>query len=375
MPAHQRYLDTAAKLRTLIVSGRYRPGHPLPTRMQLARQLGVAMGTLQKAVDLLVEDGFLAPRGALGTFVCDSPPHLRKYGIITAPLREQGGGYQPWSKFHEAIWHQATAIGREKSLEFTLYDGLTFREDAEAYAALLDDVAGHRIGGLILVLFSEELMTLPVFSRADLPPAVCGTEMAPARFRRWPWCVPIPSMDYGQFIDRALRFLASRGRRRLGVVAMWGDDNWRILERTAEKYGLVNPARFNHALCVQSLACANHICQLLTMDPERPDALVIGDDNLVPYATAGLRASVRYHPHEMDVVAWCNFPHPPVSHVPIHFMGPDIRQYLLDCLATIQTEQSRRHEKAVLKVGQRAGPPASRPAALAPAHAPATEVS
>ena len=95
-------------------------------------------------------------------------------------------------------------------------------------------------------------------------------------------------------------------------------------------------------MTVSNSAAADHICQLLMMASDRPDALIIGDDNIVPHATAGLKSSVRYHPGELDVVAWCDFPHPPKHHVPVHLLGPDIREYLLKCLAMLQGEQARR---------------------------------
>ena len=49
---------------------------------------------------------------------------------------------------------------------------------------------------------------------------------------------------------------------------------------------------------------------------DRPDALVITDDNLVPAATAGVLAAGRRVPADLEVVAHANFPHVTPSAVP-----------------------------------------------------------
>jgi len=65
---------------------------------------------------------------------------------------------------------------------------------------------------------------------------------------------------------------------------------------------------------------------------DRPDALLVTDDNLVEYATAGLvDAGVRV-PTDMDVVVHCNFPWPTPSLVPVRRIGYDAAQMLRACL-------------------------------------------
>ena len=65
---------------------------------------------------------------------------------------------------------------------------------------------------------------------------------------------------------------------------------------------------------------------------DRPDSLLILDDNLVEAATAGLvDAGVRV-PRDMTVVARCNFPHPAPSAVPVMRVGYDVRELLSVCL-------------------------------------------
>lgn len=53
----------------LITSGQLRPGTKLPTIRQLATDLGVARGTVNKVYDVLAHDGLVQTAGRHGTIV------------------------------------------------------------------------------------------------------------------------------------------------------------------------------------------------------------------------------------------------------------------------------------------------------------------
>ena len=67
--------------------GDWHPGDRLPTESVLAEELGVSLGTLRRAVELLVEEGALIRRQGAGTFAAtldggrgEQVPALRKFG-------------------------------------------------------------------------------------------------------------------------------------------------------------------------------------------------------------------------------------------------------------------------------------------------------
>lgn len=66
LPRYQRLRD---ELVALITAGRWRPGETIPTEQSLAQSYGVAVGTVRKAVDLLVGEGMLERFQGRGTFV------------------------------------------------------------------------------------------------------------------------------------------------------------------------------------------------------------------------------------------------------------------------------------------------------------------
>jgi GntR family transcriptional regulator len=65
-------------LRRLVGVGGLRPGQPVPSVRDLARELGVNPMTVSKAYQRLAEAGVLAVRRGEGTFVAAAPPTLNR---------------------------------------------------------------------------------------------------------------------------------------------------------------------------------------------------------------------------------------------------------------------------------------------------------
>ena len=68
-PGRPLYEEVRAHLTEGIAEGRWKAGDALPPETAIARQFGVAIGTVRKAVDALVAQGALVRRQGKGTFV------------------------------------------------------------------------------------------------------------------------------------------------------------------------------------------------------------------------------------------------------------------------------------------------------------------
>jgi DNA-binding transcriptional regulator YhcF (GntR family) len=68
MPVFQQL---RSQIERLIASGQLRPGTKLPTIRQLATDLGLARGTVNKVYDALARDGLVETAGRHGTIVLD----------------------------------------------------------------------------------------------------------------------------------------------------------------------------------------------------------------------------------------------------------------------------------------------------------------
>jgi GntR family transcriptional regulator len=77
-PGLSRYAALAAAMRARIVAGEWQPGSAIPAEQFLAREHGVALGTMRRALDLLAEQGLVERIHGRGTFV--------KQGLSGAPM-------------------------------------------------------------------------------------------------------------------------------------------------------------------------------------------------------------------------------------------------------------------------------------------------
>ena len=69
------------QIRLQIRSGVYKPGEPLPSQRRLAKEIRVNANTVQKAYDVLMQEGEVESRRGAGVFVIDQPKikSLEKY--------------------------------------------------------------------------------------------------------------------------------------------------------------------------------------------------------------------------------------------------------------------------------------------------------
>jgi DNA-binding LacI/PurR family transcriptional regulator len=75
----------------------------------------------------------------------------------------------------------------------------------------------------------------------------------------------------------------------------------------------------------------------------KPDGLIITDDNMVEHASMGLINANVVVPRDLDVVAHCNFPWPTPSVLPVYRLGYDIDELLQTYLVVL--ERKRRGER------------------------------
>jgi GntR family transcriptional regulator len=68
-PGQSRYAALAAALRERVIAGEWPPGSALPSEQMLASEHGVALGTMRRALELLVQQGLVERIHGRGTFV------------------------------------------------------------------------------------------------------------------------------------------------------------------------------------------------------------------------------------------------------------------------------------------------------------------
>lgn len=107
------YLHVRDSLFNRLIDGRWKPGMLLPSEQQLAGELGVAQGTVRKALDALALENFLVRKQGRGTYVAfpeEGRLHFQFYR-----LRPDGGDTcVPDSTVHALRRVRADAEARER---------------------------------------------------------------------------------------------------------------------------------------------------------------------------------------------------------------------------------------------------------------------
>lgn len=313
-------------LRGRIVDGEWLPGAQLPTRVQLERQFDASTDTVQRALHRLIEDEFVYADGRRGTFVADNPPHLSRYALVFAADPQRKG---IWTRFWTALGNEALRLRQSRTHHIAIYSGLDGHRDNPDYLKLAREIQAHRLAGLILV----GDVTLP--PHCDVPCIVLDHDCEEGMT-----CV---NLDMNSFGDAALDFLQERGRKRVAVVTHKAADdpqNLHLQDGIAAR-GLTTQPYWMLSCSVEMPVAARNLVHLL-MQPgqkQRPDALIITDDNLVEHATAGLLDASTRMPADVEVVAHCNFPWPTPSSVPARRLGYDAARVLEVCLDKIDRQR------------------------------------
>ena len=317
------------ELRAQIVRGQFEPGHRLPSRIEIERQFGASTMTVQRALETLKNDGFIVASRGDGTYVSEHPPHLSRYGIVFPAAPDRKG----WNRFWTALSQEATALQSASTLELALYHGVDEHHDGEDYGRLVADVCAHRLAGLIFAAPNFLYRDTPLLDEPDIPRVEFAAKSESD--------LPAVAINNWSLIERALDFFAAQKRRRVAfIMASGAPEPQERLMGAAQARGLQSHARFCHSVHRAWPATARGIAQLMFHDSQtqRPDALLIGDDNLVEQTTRGIADVGRQD--EISIVAHCNFPHLPDAATPVTWLGFDARQILALCLQSLDAQRN-----------------------------------
>lgn len=333
-PTKQRLI--VDHLRQRIIHGDLRPADRLPTRRDLAVTFDASPVTVQQALDHLIRSGFVESKGSRGTFVVPNPPHLTHYAIVFPALPDS----LEWRRFWTALANECQRIHGDTNQPRTIsvwygIDGHPARED---YHRLVADVRAHRLAGLIFATVPWHIRDTPLVEEPGIARvAIMGKTLD----------MPgIPRVEIGgSFLQKALASLAEQGRRKVAILIPPGiaqDATWIAnYDRAIERHGMESRPYWRIEVNQSTPQTARTCTHLLMRLPkeDRPDALIVTDDNLVEQTTAGLIDAGAQVPRDIAVVAHCNFPWPTPSAVPVNRLGYDARTVVKACIDIIDAQR------------------------------------
>jgi DNA-binding LacI/PurR family transcriptional regulator/DNA-binding transcriptional regulator YhcF (GntR family) len=311
------------RIRRQILDGRYAPGSRIPTRSQLERRYSVSGITIQRAVEQLIDDGFLVASGRRGTFVVEQPPHLSRYALVFAYPKDLID-----SSWFELAIHRA-ALGLERrapgTMRFPMYFNMVARAESEDFRRLVRDIRAQQFAGVILGIAPAMLDHSPLETQDDdpMPRVALVSESGKPH-------MPAVYVDFESFFRRALEHLIKQGRKRIAIITPTPPASHSAL-RQIRNANLSVPPHWFHPLLAQDTYVIPSLARLLmsaASPVDRPDGLIIASDSHVDAAVTGLVAAGVRIGQDVEIVAHTNYPNPRPSIVPVTRLGFDARQLL-----------------------------------------------
>lgn len=324
-------------LRSLVVGdGALPPGARVPTRSEIEARFGVSTMTVQRAFDRVIEEGFLVAAGNAGTLVADHPPHRHRF-VLSVPGHP---GDTRWVRFWDLLVHEAQQWGGGTPSRMEVARDIDPGIAPVETERLAQEVADHRVAGILFVTDSPWI-TSAVLRGTDIP-RVAFTGLTPNS--------DVPGISLGAegrlWFARAVERLHARGRKRIALITVPGLaqprhlDLWRDL---LVRHGLVHDPALVQMAGQWDARWATNLVLALFRGPadQRPDALVVADDNLVEQVCAGLEQLGLRVPEDLDVVAHANFPLAAPAPLPLTRLGFDIPQVFALAVDLLQRQQRR----------------------------------
>ena len=327
-------------LRQRIIAGKLAPDAPLPSQQVLRQRFRTGADTVQEALRVLQAHGFIEAKPRRGTFVVPHPPHLSHHALIF-PLPEK----QMWeSQFYRAIRDEAARM-EAPDCRFSCFFNIGDRVEMADYGCLISDIKAHRLAGAV---FAFNPLVLP--GHLDLLKELTAHGMPSVAIALPGPTLSCPTVypDLNSFTSKALQYLTSRGRRRIAHIVLASETSGEdpipsAISDARRAFNLDPSVPWIQGVHPSAPAWARQAVRLLFHgDPKnRPNALIIHDDNLVPMATQGLADLGLMG--GIEVVALANFPWPTPSAVPAKRLGFDIAEMMRVCREHI--DQQRRGEQ------------------------------
>jgi DNA-binding LacI/PurR family transcriptional regulator len=328
------FADVADGMRREIVAGTYAPGSQLPTRLEIEARFGVSRVTVQRAMRLLHSEGFIRMAGRRATYVASHPPHLCHYALVFREFPSDRHFY--WTRYQQALAEQAAIASTDGTRTIEVFYGISDEQHKTPAAdELRNAIAGQRLAGVVFVGDAGTELHPSVAREAGVPCVVLASTP------------PLADMDAvavngAGFVRRAVEAIAERSCRGVAVLthAMQEDVSRRITHDLDQR-GIVTHRRWNHQVDLLHPATAANLMELMLYSgqDERPDGLIITDDNLVEPALAGMRAAGVQPGTDIEIVAHCNFPRRPGGAVGVRWLGYDTRRLLRAALDDIDARR------------------------------------
>ena len=331
MAPEAKYQEISREIREKILKGIWPPDSRIPTRSELIRHYGTTIATMQKAMNELLNDGFLVALGKSGTFVTGRPPNIFTYAVIF-PVAPAGQGKILCDSLWSLVEQRKRNLEEEGEIRLKFYYLELDNGNCPEFLRLTADAAAGRIAGAIFPYRPLDYMLVPLRNNA-IPTVVITRDRLPDVNTVW--------VDFGGFFRTAFDLLRERGCRRIAVVTnvRMPYDYLEMLAEYARECGMELPPEWRLGISLEfhPVEWGGNLLRLLFSLPAgmRPDGLVVGNENLRDIVFNVLQ-SLQLRPGEdVHIVQHANFP-APAGALPAKRIGFEVGALLHACVCELQ---------------------------------------
>lgn len=329
----------AEELRSQILDGVYGPGDRLPTRDNLVLKYDVSKVTVQRALEQLMEDGFASAKVGCGTIVPTDSPHLTCYALLFPQSETESREGQLWT----ALANEAKSFPGD--CEFELYYAFDGRRGVERYQALVKDVENRRLAGLIFASHPYLLENTPLLDKPGIPRVALMTPHGDFH-------LPAVNFDFPFLHKKIIQEVTLQKFRKVGLIVSDNANFKSIKEIQAgfEQAGINIKSDWINGVSARKPEWGISLTRLLMKGEDRPDCLVVLDDNLLPSVSEGLKSLNLIPPRDLTLISHCNFPWPTYSAVPVIRIGYCIKECLKTMMQQINDQQNKKEPKSLIRI-------------------------
>ena len=323
-------------IRQQIVSGLWHPGDLIPSRAELEKQFKTTPITVQRAVQPLIEDGFLCPKGRKGTFVAENPPHLSRYALVFPHHPEDDSE----NGLLKRLRMSAIDLKQSEGLDIECFFQMDGNQDRKDHMDLVRQLKRSKFAGIIfasppLLLQNTAVMDLSGIPRLAFMAGHHNSQVTPIR------------LAGADVRNRAIDFIHNSAKRSpcfiLPQTDYPHDFCTQLIEHVATLGMSLRPEWIQMVNQREPSSCTN-IARLLFSANNKiiPDSIFIADDNVISNVIAGLQAELGDRAKEITICVQCNFPSEDRYQLPVKRFGFDIPSLLrraIDMIAANRSDQ------------------------------------
>jgi DNA-binding LacI/PurR family transcriptional regulator/biotin operon repressor len=346
-------------LRHRVIDGVWKAGEEIPSRRDLAEELGVSPVTVHHALQRLTAEGFLSSEVRRLSRVVAYSPHVRDVAMVFVRHPDDGvaGG---WSHFWTALLQAAARVEKATARwRFRPFFNVSPHVDNAAWRELHKLVREQRLGGI----FTPDIGTVSPLKPGDVLRQVPRVYMLQESLAELADGASWVALDGSSLLEQALAECARAGRKKVALLtgggggtlttaSIHGPNVRGLLLDAVLKHGVLCKPAWIQVCDPRSAEGVCGVAELLFAQDQhdRPDALVVADDHAVGPAIAGLLSAGCRVPDDVLVVAHASFPKVPETPVPVRCVGFDVDTALATVLKLIAASQAApgRHPESVL---------------------------